>query len=82
MNFLRSVERWDRRFKSRSRHGCLFAFILCLCGPACRQWPCDELITRPQGSTGFVKKDYETELEAKAQQRSVEPLMNEQDELR
>jgi hypothetical protein len=24
MNFLRSLERWDRGFESHSRHGCLF----------------------------------------------------------
>jgi hypothetical protein len=24
-------EHWDRGFESRSRHGCLFVFILCLC---------------------------------------------------
>jgi hypothetical protein len=28
MNCLRSLERWDRGFKSQSRHGCLCAFIL------------------------------------------------------
>jgi hypothetical protein len=29
MNCLRSLERWDRRFESHSRHGCLCSFILC-----------------------------------------------------
>jgi hypothetical protein len=28
---LRSLERSDRGFESYSRHGCVFAFILCLC---------------------------------------------------
>jgi hypothetical protein len=28
MNCLRSPERWDHEFESRSRHGCLCAFIL------------------------------------------------------
>jgi hypothetical protein len=33
---LRPLERWDRRFESRLRHGCLRAFILCLCCFVCR----------------------------------------------
>jgi hypothetical protein len=31
-----SVERWERGFESHSRHGCLCAFILCLCCSVCR----------------------------------------------
>jgi hypothetical protein len=31
MNSLRSLERWNNGFESNSRHGCLCAFILCLC---------------------------------------------------
>jgi hypothetical protein len=31
-----SLERWDRGFESHSRHGCLCAFILCLCCSSCR----------------------------------------------
>jgi hypothetical protein len=31
--FVRSLERWDRGFKSHSKHGCLCGFILCLCCP-------------------------------------------------
>jgi hypothetical protein len=31
MKCLRSLEHWDRGFQSHSRHGSLFAFILCLC---------------------------------------------------
>jgi hypothetical protein len=30
MNRLRPLEHWDRWFESHSRHGCLFAFIMCL----------------------------------------------------
>jgi hypothetical protein len=33
---LRSLGRWDRGFGSHSRHGCLCAFILCLCRSVCR----------------------------------------------
>jgi hypothetical protein len=36
MNRLRSLERWVPGFESYSRHGCLPAFILCLCCPVCR----------------------------------------------
>jgi hypothetical protein len=30
---------------------CVYVFILCLCCPVCRQWPCDGLITRPRSPT-------------------------------
>jgi hypothetical protein len=33
MNCNRSLEHWDRGFKYHSMHGCLSAFILCLCCP-------------------------------------------------
>jgi hypothetical protein len=36
MNCLRPLEHWDRVFESHSRHGCLCAFILCLCCSVCR----------------------------------------------
>jgi hypothetical protein len=47
MNCLRPLERWDRRFESDSRHGCLSVFILYLY----RQRPCDGLIPRPRNPT-------------------------------
>jgi hypothetical protein len=52
------------------------AFILCLCCPVCRYRPCDWLIGIPRSPTIYAKKVNETE-EAWAQQRAVEPLMNE-----
>jgi hypothetical protein len=33
---LRPLEHWDRGFQSHFKHGCLCAFILCLCCPVCR----------------------------------------------
>jgi hypothetical protein len=33
MNCLRALEPWDRGFESHSRHGCLCAFVPCLCCP-------------------------------------------------
>jgi hypothetical protein len=35
MNRLRPLKHWDRGFQSHSRHGCLCAFILCLCCSVC-----------------------------------------------
>jgi hypothetical protein len=36
MNCLRSLKRRDREFESHSRHGCLCAFLFCLCCSVCR----------------------------------------------
>jgi hypothetical protein len=35
MNYLRSLERWDRGFESHSRHGCLCARLFCACVALC-----------------------------------------------
>jgi hypothetical protein len=47
-------ERWERGFESHLRHGCLFAFILCLCCSLCRKRPCDGMIPRPRSPTDCV----------------------------
>jgi hypothetical protein len=73
MNCLRSLERWDRGFESRSRHGCLCVRLFCVCVVR----PCEGLSTRSRSPTDCVKKDYETEEEARTKQKAVEPLMNE-----
>jgi hypothetical protein len=36
MNCVRSLEHWDPGFEYHSGHGCLCAFILCLCYLVCR----------------------------------------------
>jgi hypothetical protein len=54
MNCLHSLELWDRGFESKSRHGCLCAFILCLCCSVCRYRPCDGLIPRPRSPADCV----------------------------
>jgi hypothetical protein len=48
-------ERWDRGFESHSGHGCLCAFILCLCCPVCRQRPCLGLIPRPRSPADCLR---------------------------
>jgi hypothetical protein len=72
MNCLRSLERLDRGFEPHSRHGCLCMRLFCVKVEALRR--------ANHSSKEFYrlcKKDYETEEEARAQQRAVEPLTNE-----
>jgi hypothetical protein len=56
-------------------------FFLCLCCPVCRQQPCNGLITLPSTPDNCIKKDCETEGEARAEQRggggtATDELMN------
>jgi hypothetical protein len=54
VNRLRPLEHCDLGFESRSKHGCLCAFILSLCYSVCGQRPCDGLIPRPRRPTDCV----------------------------
>jgi hypothetical protein len=47
----RSLEHWNRKFESHSNHGCMSAFILCLC----RQRPYDGLLPRPKSPTDCLR---------------------------
>jgi hypothetical protein len=73
MNCLRSLEHYDRGFESHSRHirisVCVYSVF--------RQRPCGGLITRLRSPTDYVKKDYETEEEARVHRIVLEPLINE-----
>jgi hypothetical protein len=51
MNFLHSLERWDRGFESHSSHGRLCLFYICV------RWRSrDGLTTRPRSPTEQIKK--------------------------
>jgi hypothetical protein len=53
----RALEHWDRGFESHSRHGCLSAFILCLCCPR-KLRLCDGLIPRERSPTAVYRNKY------------------------
>jgi hypothetical protein len=75
MNFLRTLEHWDLGFESHSRQDvCVRLFCVCvdLCVEALRRADHSS-----KESYRLCKKDYETKVEARAQQRAVEPLMSE-----
>jgi hypothetical protein len=63
MNSLRSLEHWDRRFESHSRHRYLCTFILFV-------------LSCVQDSPIDYVKGQETEKAAKVQQRAVEPYID------
>jgi hypothetical protein len=77
MNCFRSLESWDRRFESHSRHGCLCVHLFCVCAVLCVGSGLATCWSLVQPSYLLWKKDYEIEGEVTAQQRAVEPLMNE-----
>jgi hypothetical protein len=76
MNCLRSLERWDRGFESRSMHGCLYVRLFWDCVVLCVGSGLATDLSVVQGALQFVQTDYEAE-EAWVQQRALEPLMNE-----
>jgi hypothetical protein len=79
MNCLPSIGTWDRGFEFHTRHGCL----VCVCVYSVFVLSCAQVAAlRRAGHSSresyrLCKKDYETEEEARAQQRAAEPLMNE-----
>jgi hypothetical protein len=77
MNCLRSLERWDRWFQSHPSYECLYVrySMFVLFSPYAAALLL--LITRPRSLYRLCKIDKENEGEARAQQKTVEPLTNE-----
>jgi hypothetical protein len=75
MNCLRSLGRWDRGFESHSRHGYLCMRLFSVCAVLCLGRGLLTGCSLVQGVLPSVKRDYETEEEAKAQPRAVGPMM-------
>jgi hypothetical protein len=74
MNCLLSLELWDRvRFLLKACVCVYSVFVLSCVYVAALRWAYNS----SKESCRLCKKDYETEEEARAQQRAVEPLKNE-----
>jgi hypothetical protein len=77
MNCLHLLDWWDRGFKSYSRNGCVYVRLFCVCVVLCIGSGLATSLLLIQGVFCLCNKDYKTEEDASAQQRAVEPLMNE-----
>jgi hypothetical protein len=67
---------WDGGFEPQLRHGCLCAFILCLCCPVCRVAALRRADPPSNESYRLCKSSRNCKA-AKVQQRAVERLVNE-----
>jgi hypothetical protein len=77
MNCLCSLERLNHGFELHSRHGCLCVRLFCVCVVLCLGSGLATGRSLIQGVLPSVKNDYKTEEEVRAQQKSLESLMNE-----
>jgi hypothetical protein len=77
MNCLRWLERCDRGIESHSMHVCLCMLLFCVCVVLCVDSGLATGWSLVQGVLPSVKKAYETQEEARVQQRAEETLMNE-----
>jgi hypothetical protein len=76
MKCLRSLEGCGRGFESHRRHGCLCVRLFCVCVALCVGSGLATGLSPVQGVLPTVLKDYGTEVETRAQQSAVDPLMN------
>jgi hypothetical protein len=77
MNCLHSLKRWDHGFEHHSKHGCLCVRLFYVCVVCVQVAAFRRVNHSSKESYRLYKIDYETEEEAMAQQRAVEPLVNE-----